>query len=91
MDPQSSMKGNHMDDWRDIETAPKDGEYIILYDPKKYGRKIFIGHWVERECREFGRLVSHTQEWQDAEVFISFSQKGLEPTHWLPHPAFPKE
>jgi hypothetical protein len=65
-----------MSEWRDIETAPKDGTVILMAD----GLTMFCGIWLKSArgwvdgCRDDdGELVA----WNA--------------THWMPLPAPPKQ
>jgi hypothetical protein len=67
--------------WRPIETAPKDGEPILLYKPneRRSGDYITAGYW--------GEWVT-----SDIEQWIAVAGHPLrEPTHWQPLPAPPSE
>lgn len=70
------------DPWQPIETAPKD-QVILLFaglkkDGKVYAPHVNVGYWTE----QFGWtcLVYSHQEFAH-----------IEPTHWMPRPAFPKQ
>jgi Protein of unknown function (DUF551) len=67
-----------MDNWQPIDTAPRDGTRILLYD--RY----------ERE-QDFARFVG---AWGDSPVGYWFAIPGAyrkRPTHWQPLPAPPKD
>lgn len=69
--------------WQPIETAPKDGTNILLYEPKNEFNppEYFVGRWEKSrdpfiygtswECSEYGAFNHH-------------------PTHWIPLPDAPK-
>lgn len=73
-------------DWRSIETAPKDGTPILLYCPYDPQRGIYndqewpllIGEW------DFGKWRVHGND-------IAGDMVGIDPkpTHWMPSPINP--
>ncbi|MBN9576165.1 MAG: DUF551 domain-containing protein [Alicycliphilus denitrificans] len=71
--------------WRDIETAPKDGTYLLLWE--QYSTNPFVGCW------DFGSWsVSHEHVdaeggWDGANVVDSISQDCI--THWMKLPESP--
>ena len=67
------------DGWRPIETAPKDGEIIIMYGKSKHAGfdTVGTGHW-----------------YRQGKTFVWDNYLGDEPrppTHWMPLPSSPKE
>lgn len=78
----SAQPGAQSSPWQPIETAPKD-DVILLFgglkkDGKVYAPHVNVGYWTE----QFGWtcLVYSHQEFAH-----------IEPTHWMPRPAFPKQ
>jgi hypothetical protein len=75
-----------MSEWQLIDTAPKDGSYIVLWE--QYSINPFIGCW------SFGRWsVSHEHVdaeggWDGANVVDRLSGPV---THWMPLPPPPKD
>ncbi len=70
-------------EWRPIETAPRDGRWILLYHSfKDIGGHIFAGYYGEH--------------WEDdpagGVMLEGWFQTGalMKPTHWQPLPAPPK-
>lgn len=61
------------EEWRDIETAPKDGSAILTFPHYR------ITHW-EEEISGFARLEQKTEEWEHLKP---------PPTHWMPLPSPP--
>ena len=72
--------------WQPIETAPKDGQYVLVFDPEsrrsrvcqwdrefEYGRSGYIGAWTDRPVLSFGCEEC----------------KSYQPTHWMPLPEPP--
>ena len=63
-----------MTDWRPIETAPRDGTHLLLFDDRDrmlIEADIAIGWWQDGEWRDWGDIGC----------------SGLfpyEPTHWMP-------
>ncbi len=74
-----------MNKWQPIETAPKDGSEIMLFDPKF--QRFRIGSWREDEF-----LPDLGEMWLD-DSYDDFSTGlnscPLEPTHWMPLPDAP--
>lgn len=73
-------------DWMPIETAPKDGSAVLLWD----GYESIIGFWWRG--RQF--LNSPMSEfWSDGPVPCNGYDAGMnqlrEPSHWMPLPAPP--
>ena len=76
-----------MGDWQPIETAPKDGTYIRLWNGAEQGD----GYWELWERDDQGRAVG----FEDEALMIPpdrwmWSGEGFaiepEPTHWMPLP-----
>lgn len=68
--------------WRPIETAPKDGSRVIIWDGAPY-----IAKWAE-EANDY-QFTSYPG-WQIFDCddgFYSIASKS--PTHWMPLPADP--
>jgi hypothetical protein len=68
-----------MSDWQPIETAPKDGAWILLRGESGYVNRPYrahVGRWVT------GRDGGWWEESEDA----YFTDDGDEPTHWMPLP-----
>lgn len=66
-----------MSDWRDIETAPKDGTRILV----ARNGIVFDTKWHKCITYRTGEPDEITQGWQC----------GAAPTHWMPLPAPPTE
>lgn len=63
-----------------IETAPKDGTYILLFGPSGYTTtplRCQVGHW-DAEYRPLDPWQTYSND--------SFCDSGEAPTHWLPLP-----
>lgn len=71
--------------WQPIETAPKDGTLVLLYEPDNdeelIDARIFVGLWNDaRDAKFYGTA------WECAE----YSAFNHYPTHWMPLPEAPK-
>lgn len=62
--------------WRDIASAPKDGEFVLLYLPT------FVSHSKVQKCV----WVEEHNRWESLECDFPHL---LKPTHWMPLPAAP--
>ncbi len=66
--------------WEPIESAPRDGSWILLRGESGYVRRPFrvsVGCWN-------GEYRPHSP-WQTSEA-CSFTDDGGPPTHWMPLP-----
>lgn len=76
-----------MNDWRPIKTAPKDGTWVIIYDPYFVTEMpVSIGTYMTADERDTcGRFKKG--EW------LLFEWDGMpssaNPTHWMPLPEAP--
>ena len=61
--------------WQPIETAPKDGTWVLAYDADEYGETTETAHWVRNGM--FGGAWEISDEMQ------------IKPTLWMPLPAPP--
>jgi hypothetical protein len=73
--------------WQPIRTAPRDGTWVILYDPAFKGEMpVSVGSYMTADDRDtkgrFKRGDWHLFEWDGLPSFSS-------PTHWMPLPAPP--
>lgn len=64
--------------WQPIETAPKDGTYMVLLLPS--GFRYVIGRWFA-----FGQEIHGSTGFWEAHATT------ITPTHWIPLPAAPGE
>ena len=79
-----------MSDWKPIETAPKDGRFMLLHVPDglESGVVTVGSYWKADGRTENGRFaLGSWSGWlgMDADVQSSW----CEPTHWQPLPAPP--
>ena len=65
-----------MADWQPIETAPKDGEVILIFTPGTY----------PQVTAAFYRAECELQHWQATGHRWHFPE---DPTHWMPLPEPP--
>lgn len=76
-----------MSEWELIETAPKDGTYVLLYYPE-YHKKVWVGNYYNTEHHEHGKLISKREGWRIGTDLI-FRIKESSPTHWMSIPPPP--
>jgi hypothetical protein len=70
-------------EWQPIETAPKDGTYVLLAGPSGY-----IGTPLRVEVCKYDADYRPLQPWVDYGG-QSFLHSGGPPTHWMPLPPAP--
>jgi len=77
--------------WQPIETAPKDGECVLLYKPNErmVGQYIIVGYWGEWPDREDGWVAADGKP-QGYLSSVTGTRQGY-PTHWQPLPPPPTE
>lgn len=77
-----------MAEWQPIETAPKDGTWVLVYG--------FINDGYQNECRittaQWAKVLDYSDQycWRYAH-YESGHYGQIEPTHWMPLPPLPKE
>ncbi len=64
-------------EWLPIETAPMDGNYILLCST---GGAVWVGHWRDTSKPPYGR-----EGW----TRFNCSDIGWEPNNWMPLPEAP--
>ena len=69
-----------MSNWQPIETAPKDGTWVWLYDPDDEYEH--MGAFVEFQATEDHPLMKH---WGGIYMGMDFLS-WMNPTHWMPRP-----
>lgn len=70
--------------WRPIETAPKDGTYLLLWE--QYSTNPFVGCWAFGAWTVSHEHVDAEGGWDGANVVDALS---MPITHWMPIPAPP--
>jgi hypothetical protein len=53
-------------DWQDIETVPKDGELVMIFDPTSLARPRKLARWMKGQgilIDETSRQVKHATHW----------------------------
>lgn len=69
------------DKWQPIETAPKDGTWIMIYEPYGGGQNVDLTHWIA-SWGDYG----HDEGWIDQDDALVTRN----PTHWQPLPTPPE-
>ena len=75
--------------WQPIETAPKDGAWILLRGKTGYVNRpyrVHVGQWRTRACGADGRS---SVGWWEVSESGNFTDDGEPATHWMPLPAPP--
>lgn len=67
--------------WQPIETAPKDGQEIILFNPKEKG-----SHWPQLLIAYWRHDVAQGCWVHQGRACYGV---GIAPTHWMPLPEAP--
>lgn len=75
--------------WQRIETAPKDGTRIMLWE--QYSDAPFVGWWlaVSGQWTASHEHVDAVGGWEGAIVVDRIEQKFI--THWMPLPKLPEQ
>lgn len=72
-------------EWRPIESAPKDGPYILIWSAEE--SRAYVGQWYAYDYSPDGYdWVEPPQRWGDHDLGSPISR----PTHWMPLPEPPK-
>lgn len=75
-----------MSEWKPIETAPKDGTFVLLYSPDAKEPSIFVGYFISHVDGD-----EWFSEWHDA--WVDDGAKVISDvtlTHWMPLPERPE-
>lgn len=83
--PVSPVPASVPDAWHPIETAPKDGTEMMLFDPSFHRFK--IGSWREDDFMNSVGAMWLDDSYDD--FSCGFCSCPLEPTHWMPLPTPP--
>lgn len=76
-----SVVGCNRIGWRDIDQAPKDGTWVLLFSPDSKEPQSFIGQWRDDDENPWGGGW-----WPDYEAGFPID---ADPTHFMPLPAAP--
>ena len=71
-----------MTKWQLIETAPKDGTKILIYEDLGWEKLIYVVRWVD------AWVNPSIGAWLEAD---GEGHATYDPTHWMPLPEPPKE
>lgn len=76
-----------MSEWQPIETAPKDGEVILIFKPdeRMVGQYTLTAYWNDEEGGFIPAGGIHKQGYYSA---VAGKDQGY-PTHWMPLPNSP--
>lgn len=84
-------------DWQPIETAPRDGTKILIWDAGENGFGQVVARYETRDgwapigsttdLQWIGRIRWHVA----AQMYLGAHQLIKTPTHWMPLPAPPKD
>ena len=77
-------------EWQPIETAPKDGTYLLLYFPE-LRQPVSIEHWSNVVHTNHGKETYRREGWSSPTILIPPGGKSFLPTHWMPLPAPPQQ
>jgi hypothetical protein len=84
-----------MDEWRPIETAPKDGTEVLVFVDCATVPIIRLAFWCDGEFWQDHGYSSQEEEtgWWSYENSVSQEKLdgAVEPTHWMPAPKRPRE
>lgn len=76
-------------EWQPIETAPKDGSYVLTFVPKPWnGLTIKPLRWEEEVTLTWEDVDATTRERRETDS--SHWSTYEEPTHWMPLPPPPE-
>ena len=70
--------------WMPIETAPKDGSYLLLWE--QYSKTPFVGFWSDGSWPVSHEHVDAEGGW-DGPIVIDVTSMSI--THWMPLPPAP--
>ena len=80
-------------EWQPIETAPKDGTLIILWNSTKGLNRAYFGSWRVDSSEEHLEDSSLANWFDDSydDFSLGYSSLPLNPTHWMPLPPPPSK
>lgn len=75
--------------WQDIDTAPKDGTFILLCVA---GAVPAVGQWQKSPWGHEGWKATEPSDFQDDDALLAdWENTQWLPTHWQPVPAAPEQ
>ena len=75
-------------EWQPIETAPKDGTRVLLFE--KYSEVPFVGRWISfKRGSEWSADTEHLNTSGDDIIIDWYEQSDV--AHWMPLPKPPNE
>ena len=77
-----------MSEWQSIETAPKDGEPVLIWKPdeRMVGEYMMAAYWCDVQDGFVPVGGYHKQGYRST---VTETDQGY-PTHWMPLPAPPE-
>lgn len=76
-------------EWQPIETAPRDGTYIILYSPKEISICAWK-LWNKARLKYEEDQYTWLRYYGNSIFYYFWDEKSIKPTHWMPLPEPPK-
>lgn len=73
-------------EWQPIETAPKDGTFILIT-----GGRVDVYEWYNGKEPESVMATWTLDGWHFASWDGAFRSEYLRPTHWMPQPCPPPQ
>ena len=81
-----------MSEWQKIETAPKDGTYILIIDATAKTPEADKVHFGPVMRADYAWRCGDAEDWEkDRKLAREVLGAYEEPTHWMPLPQPPKE
>lgn len=83
-----------MGEWKPIETAPKDGTFILVTGPRymdEHLPPVAITRWVVSSDEWWEQISATRKELRREDTSSWDSACGLYPTHWQPLPPPPTD
>jgi len=71
-----------MSNWNDIETAPRDGTWILLFFP--HADLVIRGCWEFQGEADWESGIEDWQDWCTDNDVVLQEDPSYAPTHWMP-------
>lgn len=71
-------------EWQPIETAPKDGTYVLLYFPHR--NLVIGGLWEYQGEGDWEMGIEDWQDWCTDDDVVIQEDPSYAPTHWMSIP-----